>query len=720
MIRLKALAVKDYGPFTKQVSFQFKPGISVVYGLNHTSGNNSKNSNWVGKSLFFSSLSEVLYGEPIVGTKQDVMKAGSIAVSLVSDQKKIQIIRRLGKKSVTEIIENGVKIEHLTKTKAQEYINSVWDLSQSEFETFVHIDSRIPHPLVMGSSTDRKHFFDSFFKLSTIDYERRAYLSALRQVEAKKQTYTELLRVYKQQTGSVLSADIRQKYEHQLAKLKVKQQQNSRDFELITRYRQLSAVYDSLSDKLQGIDLQKFQQQLQQIKSKLSKLNQIQQQWADYKSYVLAKKRYNRLLSDLSELAVNTPLVKLSKGSQLYLKYTEQLEELDEPLDIEKPKERQNPGQSSTEMQVQISKLEDMLRSSLKFKSGICPTCGQPVKTHNIQQIKRELIAAQTKLNKCVLYEQYLEQLEQYKVQVKANKQLIQKRAELTAKVEKFKPYRLAYKERVKLPEEPVVIDKPSIALDMVQAKVEKLSTKLHTMQLIEPNLQQINEYLSWSGITQFDTAAYNECNEQVAKLEAQLSLNESSTKQVTELKERLKTLKTEVADEKWLRHLVQIFSDKQLKRLMVQQISEKLCQLMNGYANLVFNTEYRFQLIWDTQLQLLCTRKVGRHSLTSDVRKLSGAESKLFTLILILSLLSFVPPARRPNVIILDEPSANMSVETTQAFIKLLDVLKHIIPSIVIITPRDDIYPDSIPYTVVRTKNGSQIVEGLPDQVSV
>ena len=67
----------------------------------------------------------------------------------------------------------------------------------------------------------------------------------------------------------------------------------------------------------------------------------------------------------------------------------------------------------------------------------------------------------------------------------------------------------------------------------------------------------------------------------------------------------------------------------------------------------------------------------------------------------------------------ILDEPSANFSAETTQAFIKLLDVLKQVVPSIVIITPRDDVYPDSMPYTIVRTKDGSKIVQGLPDQVN-
>ena len=66
----------------------------------------------------------------------------------------------------------------------------------------------------------------------------------------------------------------------------------------------------------------------------------------------------------------------------------------------------------------------------------------------------------------------------------------------------------------------------------------------------------------------------------------------------------------------------------------------------------------------------------------------------------------------------ILDEPTANFSQETTESFIKILDILKTVIPSIVIITPRDDVYPDSYCYTVVRTPKGSSIREGLPQEV--
>lgn len=718
---LKALAVKNYGPFVNQTVFSFKPGVSVVYGLNKTSGANSKNSNWVGKSLFFSSLSEILYDEPVVGTKQDKMKSGSRAVILTDGTNTVQIVRKSGKRDSTQIIENNKLIEHLTKTKAQDYIRSKWLLNKAEFETFVHIDSRIPHPLVMGSSTERKHFFDSFFKLDRIDQERKLYIQALRKLEASKQAFNELKVFYKQQKVGVVEPSKIKQLVKEINRLRSEQKANARSFELVNQYNQLKAVYDSLKDNLHGIELSTVSSQLQSLTLKQKKLKELREQCIEYRTYLKARKQYEQQLSSLSSLASSTSLAKLSKGSSLWLKYSEQLQEVQGTVlqPVDRPQKLGSP-QDLKQLAVQQAKLEDLLKTSLKFKSGVCPTCGQPVKVHSIKDIKQELIDVQKKINQGQLWEQYQQQKEQYKQykeQLKQHQQLVD---DLASKVEKFEPYRTAYKERSKLPPEPTVIERPKLTTKQVDAQLHELEGMLDKLKAIEPHIEQLQQYLSWTDITTFDYKKYNAQNEKLAHLEALYSMHKSSLEQVNKTKQRLKELKEQLANEPWLTKLIEIFSDKQMKRAMVQQISQKLCQLMNKYATLVFNQDYRFELIWDTQLQLLCTRRVGKQVLTSDVRKLSGAESKLFTIILVLSLLSFVPSDKRPKVMILDEPSANFSAETTQAFIKLLDVLKQVVPSIVVITPRDDVYPNSTPYTVVRTKEGSSIVPGLPDQVKV
>ena len=718
---LKALAVKNYGPFVDQTVFSFKPGVSVVYGLNKTSGANSKNSNWVGKSLFFSSLSEILYDEPVVGTKQDKVKSGSRAVILTDGHDTVQIVRKSGKRDSTQIIENNRPIEHLTKNKAQQYIKSKWLLNKAEFETFVHLDSRIPHPLVMGSSTDRKHFFDSFFKLYRIDQERKLYVQALRKLQSSKQAYKELKAFYSQQKAGVIDPSKVKQLVSDIKSLKAEQKANAQSFELINQYNQLKAVYESLKDKLDSIDLSTVSSQLQKLSAKQKKLKQLREHCIEYRAYLKAKKQYANELSSLSELASTAPLAKLSKGNSLWLKYSEQLQDCKDLQlqEVAKPKKLGSP-QDLNKLLVEQSKLEDLLRTSLKFKSGVCPTCGQPVKTHSIKDIKNELIAIQKRINEGQLWEQYLEQKQKYQHYIEQKQEQQKQLADLEQKVQKFEPYRNAYKERSKLPPEPTPVVKPQLTTKQVDEQLQELEVVLDKLKAIEPNVEQLQAYLNWSHITTFDYKKYNAQNEKLAHLEALYNLHKNSIEQVNKVKARLRELKTQLADEPWLNKLVEIFSDKQMKRAMVNQISQKLCQLMNKYAALVFNQDYRFELIWDTQLQLLCTRRVGKQVLTSDVRKLSGAESKLFTIILVLSLLSFVPSDKRPKVMILDEPSANFSTETTQAFIKLLDVLKQVVPCIVIITPRDDVYPDSMPYTVVRTKDGSTIVPGLPDQVKV
>ena len=718
---LKALAVKNYGPFVNQTVFSFKPGVSIVYGLNKTSGANSKNSNWVGKSLFFSSLSEILYDEPVVGTKQDRMKSGSRAVILTDGQNTVQIIRKSGKRDSTQIIENDKPIEHLTKTKAQEYIKSKWLLNKAEFETFVHIDSRIPHPLVMGSSTERKHFFDSFFKLDQIDQERKLYVQALRKLDGAKQAFKELGALYKDQKVGVIDSSKVESLVKQIKKLRSIQKANARSFELINQYNQLKAVYESLKDKLDGVDLSTVNTQLEQLTASQRKLKQLREQCIEYRTYLKAKKQYDSQLASLSPVAANTLLAKLSKGNSLWLKYSEQLQECEDLQLQDKPKPKKlGSAQDLDKLRGQQFKLEDLLRTSLKFKSGVCPTCGQPVKTHSIKDIKSELVNVQKKINEGQLWEQYCEQKKQWTQYIKQKEEQEQKLIALREKVQKFEPYRLAYKQRSKLPPEPTPVARPKLTTKQVDAKLHDLELELDKLKAIAPNVEQLQAYLNWSDITTFDYNKYNKQNEKLAHLEALYQLHKNSVEQVNKTKQRLKELKQQLADEPWLTRLIDIYSDKQMKKAMVQQISQKLCQLMNKYAALVFNQDYRFELIWDTQLQLLCTRRVGKQVLTSDVRKLSGAESKLFTIILVLSLLSFVPSDKRPKVMILDEPSANFSAETTQAFIKLLDVLKQVVPSIVVITPRDDVYPNSTPYTVVRTTQGSTIVKGLPDQVKV
>ena len=722
---VKALCVKNYGPFVSKQSFQFKRGVSVVYGLNQTSGKYSKNSNWVGKSLFFNSLSELLYDEPIVGLKQDKMKSGSRAVILEKeDGTKIQIVKTSGKRESVKVFENGNPLEHLTKTKANEYIASQWGVSRSEFETFIHLDSRVPHPLVMGSSTDRKHFFDDFFKLDRIDAERKLYLRELRKLSETKAAFNELKQSYKLQSKQVLEDSVYEDLSQELENLRA---ERARLDTLVNEYQQfqkLKVTYDSFSSRLKDLpcELSEIDSHIASLSERKRKIEKAKKQALRFSLYLQQKQEYEELTEGLSSLAKKCSREKLHKGSVFFERAKAKLSNLKSQLNrIEEPEEVEECEP------VKVS-LEDLLgkRASLKhqiehaetFKSGVCPTCGQSVDVVDIGSLKNELRQVTDSIAKAKAYDAYRLYLEERKEFLSRKSEIESQIEEVSQKFEKFKPYFDAYHEVLDIPKEPEPVKEPKLSAEVLESKLQDVSKQITLLTSVHPYAEDLQKYLDWKGIKEFDYSSYNQLGEKIARIEAKLSVNAEARKALSTMTERLRELNNQLKDEPYIKALVEIFSDKTMKKTMVSQISSTLCSLLNKYAKVVFDQDYKFNLLWDTQLQLLCTRKVGSQELVSDVRKLSGAESKLFTLILILSLLSFVPVKRRPSIMILDEPTANFSAETTQAFMRLLDVLKTVIPSIVIITPRDDVYPDSIPYTVVRTKKGSTIVEGLPDDV--
>jgi len=149
---------------------------------------------------------------------------------------------------------------------------------------------------------------------------------------------------------------------------------------------------------------------------------------------------------------------------------------------------------------------------------------------------------------------------------------------------------------------------------------------------------------------------------------------------------------------------------------MIIEAISEHLISVVNKYAKSVL-PGHTFEMLWSgTQVHIIAHREKGT---ASDVRKLSGAESKLFTLILLLALLSFVPKAQRCSLLILDEPCASMSAETTAMFHKLLPVIQKSIPSIIVVTPKaDERLEGAEEWTVVREKTGAKLVKGHPDTI--
>ena len=248
--------------------------------------------------------------------------------------------------------------------------------------------------------------------------------------------------------------------------------------------------------------------------------------------------------------------------------------------------------------------------------------------------------------------------------------------------------------------------------------EIEFLQKRLAVLDFCKPHIETIRDLETLTEQDRnkrFDLTELDGLQEEVTEVKIALEIHKSVRGKAKNVKSRIEEISVLVENEKALELLVEGYAEKAIKKMAVEAISQRLMSTVNKYAPLVFE-DYHFEFVWNSQISLLVSRNGGE---PTDVRKLSGAESKLFTLILVLSLLMFVPKAKRLSLIILDEPLASFSEETGELFHKLLPHIQQVIPSILVVTPdARERFEGANEFTVVKTSKGSQIVQGHPSTI--
>lgn len=148
----------------------------------------------------------------------------------------------------------------------------------------------------------------------------------------------------------------------------------------------------------------------------------------------------------------------------------------------------------------------------------------------------------------------------------------------------------------------------------------------------------------------------------------------------------------------------------KSLKLAATRHVLAHWLEEMNIAARLAYGEGYEFKAQMDNSgISITCTRTRHGISLTSDVRRLSGYESKMFPLASLLAMAKVLPEDLRTNILILDEIESNMSAPSRRRFVAMLPELQKVYPSIWIITPTNiDEFPitlEDIPVTEYRVE---------------
>ena len=156
MIELDSVHLKNIVTH-KDTFFKFEDGISIIRG-----------QNGVGKSVLFSTLSNVLYSNPPLSNKKNQAKVmfpkqGSIEIQLKKDDKKYKI--KQYKKGVGlkyDIDVNNKKFETHTISSALDLINNIFPLTENQFYSTCYLNAgrSSSHVLLNGTGPQRKEFFE--------------------------------------------------------------------------------------------------------------------------------------------------------------------------------------------------------------------------------------------------------------------------------------------------------------------------------------------------------------------------------------------------------------------------------------------------------------------------------------------------------------------------------------------------------------------------------
>ena len=128
----------------------------------------------------------------------------------------------------------------------------------------------------------------------------------------------------------------------------------------------------------------------------------------------------------------------------------------------------------------------------------------------------------------------------------------------------------------------------------------------------------------------------------------------------------------------------------------------------LNSFAPMVYSEDIRFEVQASSSgLPILYERS----DVLRDIRCLSGAESRLFSMLCMLSLMPLLPEKQRTNLLVLDEPDVNMDdVHAHRLRETLVPAMTEIVPHVIVVTPNQHDWPGARQHEVVKDGNGSRL----------
>lgn len=253
--------------------------------------------------------------------------------------------------------------------------------------------------------------------------------------------------------------------------------------------------------------------------------------------------------------------------------------------------------------------------------------------------------------------------------------------------------------------------------IEELYALVNNLSTlqTIPTMQVTKENLgdilPKVRDYLEQE--ISKHTTENTSMQSAITSNSVTASLLRKELAQLEQYKTKTVQLKLDCSQYEVTAKLAKVFHAKGFRLEKIKYFTQVFESTLNRYAGFLFMEPFSFHIsVEKRDLQIIATR-AGK---SSDVRYLSGSESRCFQLLCLISILSLLPSNKKANICVLDEMDAGCDESTTQMFYEsFLPELRNIVPSITVITPLKDsgyYINEDFSYMVKKINGVSTILE--------
>ena len=685
-----------------------KVGTTIVKGRN-LNASLSGRANGAGKTLLVSPIQHFKYN-----TKQKSLfsTGSSIRLDVEVDGHEYSFIKSMPKSSVKyDIIKDGTNVEARTSSIAENLIHDILPQTEEEFYAFTYLDSRRPNDLQFGTPTARLNFFSNIFRLEDFDIVRTKISERIKELSHK----TSERSVYASQLSEIQLADIDiddikskifaakktiKKYEKwQLEKTRQSFYKNT-----VSKYKHLEH-YNGAEDTHVQILADAFNVKRHNDRAKQHNAN-VKKNAVRYEQWQAHEKKLQSVFdTKLKGKALQKHCAEVQrKAEQAYDTYLDSVDQRDALL---KDKKRADKivikkdidfNVVTAQLEEAVSKLDDL---KLNKGKSVCSYCGSKIDTKHFKKHVSELEQQIKALQKSRDVARETARLKREKENLwnehKAKSLKSLKKIKKVSKPSKIDIYKYD------------VIDKPEKLMKLKPEIDTSKSEDIKTWISVKADYLKAKDSIKDIGAKPKVKSA----KKVVEKYGKQVNDYEHNVARTKDLEQKISALDKELEDLPLYEALLVAYSNKGIKLSVMKQLAARIEANMNEYAHLLFPEKFKFSLDVDlNKFDIMATRSKR----TSDIRFLSGAESRSFSLLFMIACLPLIPRNRRSNLIVLDEFEAGLDKPTRELLVdKFLPALNKIVPHIIFITPNDigaDKSVNRTTLTVVKSKDTTYIEE--------